>query len=62
MMTCGVCRCSKRNGPGSVYCRLFGIMIRASYTGCKYFDRENEGNDTDDRNRMADTAEERPAR
>ena len=55
MRNCTNCLNGKQVSEKSVYCLLFGIMIRAKHEGCKYH-REDEGNDTAGRDGVDDTA------
>lgn len=36
MKNCGNCTCGKPHGWAEIWCRLFGIVISRSHTGCKY--------------------------
>lgn len=38
MQKCCMCRHSRRNMKGNVYCKLFGIIIREDYGLCKSYD------------------------
>lgn len=52
MNCCGTCGNGKKAG-GATWCLLLGIMIRSSYSGCKYFREKDEGNATaGDRNEL----------
>lgn len=44
MKNCGNCTCGKPHGWVEIWCRLFGIVISRSHTGCKYH-REGDLNE-----------------
>ncbi len=41
-MNCGNCEISRNSGQEMVYCRLYGIYIRAGHEGCKYHKKRPE--------------------
>lgn len=60
-MECGKCRNARKNSKNGVYCLLFGIMIHALHSGCRYYKTEDEGNATEEIRNSLDGAATDPA-